>query len=329
MKKLVFLFFLGCSLGSFSQEVKNLYANDTTFYNKWYQKTTKEKAVRYKIVPAVQKKEDQKLYTLEFYNLDTVSKAFYKEEVLFSKNPVWIKRVGKNTYFWENGNKKEEGNREDGSRVGIWVEWNKDGAKISEREYFDEKDPASPKGKSPRLVNLWNSKGEQIIKDGTGNYFMKASNGNETMGKMVNSQKEGIWQGFRKNGSQWYSEEYKAGEFQQGESWDEAGNRYTYEQLTEKGGYSEGREGLVKVISENFKIPKYAKEAAIEGVVYIRFEVNKEGAVENIEVAQPLCEPCDLEAIRVVKLLKVWKPGIVRGQKARTKYRLPFRIKFN
>ena len=81
------------------------------------------------------------------------------------------------------------------------------------------------------------------------------------------------------------------------------------------------------MISENFKVPKYATEMAIEGITKIGFIVNKEGKVEGIEVMQPLCKPCDQEAIRVVKLLKDWTPGKLRGQKANMKYTLPFRIK--
>jgi TonB family protein len=329
MKKIFLLFLLGYSCVNFAQVTKNYYENDTVFYTKWYQKTTKEKAVRYRVVEERRKQQDQEVYLIVFYKLDTVSQNFFKEEELLSENPRWISRVGENTFFWENGQKKEQGNREDGLRRGIWTEWYKDGTKLSEHEYFDEKSADSIKGKSPRLVNLWNQKGELIVKDGTGNYFLKAENGYETMGKMVNYKKEGIWQGFRKNGSRWYSEEYAAGEFKQGESWDKEGNRFTYEQISERGGYSEGRQGLVKVISENFKVPKEASRMGIEGTTEVFFEVNKEGEVENIEIAKPLCDSCDQEAIRVVKLLKVWKPGKMRGQLVRTKYRLPFRIKLN
>jgi TonB family protein len=327
MKKLFLVLLLGTSYIVSAQFNRPYQEGDTVYYNKRYRIVNKELGTQYAVIKDIQTQERKKVYTAEFYQKDTESKEFTKTEIFSSKSMRFISREGMNTIFWENGQKKEEGNRIKGKRMGIWVEWYQDGTKMSEYEYFDDKEVSNSKGTSPRLVNFWNQQGEPIVKDGNGNYFLKNDDGEEYMGKYVNSQKEGVWQGFRKNGSKIYEESYKAGVLQQGESWDKAGNRYTYDQLTVKGEYSEGRKGLVKVISENFKVPKFASEMGIEGTSRISFEVNKEGSVENIEVYQSLCKPCDQEAIRVVKLMKKWKPSKSRGQNVRSKYVLPFRIK--
>jgi TonB family protein len=327
MKKFFLIFFLGYSYLGFSQFNKKYQKGDTLHYNRWYEITTKEKAMRYGVVTDVVIEEKQDLYAMEFYKLDTASQTFVKEEVLFSKSPKWIRREGKNTTFWENGQKKGSGNRKSGDKIGLWQEWYEDGTKMAEYEYFEPEDTPKSKKKGYHLVNFWNRKGELIVKDGTGNYSFIDKDGEKVEGEMVNYNKEGLWQGFRVDGSKKYKEIYKEGEFVQGESWDEEGNRYTYITIFEKGEYSDGREGLVKLISENFKVPQYATERGIEGRVYVYFEVNKEGKVENIEVSRSLCEPCDQEAVRVVKMFKDWKPGKHRGQNSRVKYNLPFRIK--
>jgi len=327
MKKVLVLFLLCYSSVGFSQFTRDHRKGDTIYYDSRYKVTSKELAKQYSIIKEINKQVKPRIYLLERYKLDTTSQEFIKYEIFYSNYVRWISREGKNTIFWKNGQKQEEGNRKKGKPIGIWQNWYKDGTKMAEYEYFDENDVSKPKGRSYRLVNFWNREGEQIVKDGTGNYFLKKDNGEEILGSYVNYEKEGIWKGFRKDGTKMYEDSYKEGVFQQGESWDEVGNRYTYEKISERGEYSEGRRGLIRMISENFKVPKYATEMAIEGITKIGFIVNKEGKVEGIEVVQPLCEPCDQEAIRVVKLLKDWTPGKLRGQKANMKYTLPFRIK--
>ena len=327
MKKIFLIFLLGCCYITSAQFNRPYQKGDTLHYDKWYRTIDKALATQFMIIKDIQTQEKKKMYLLERYELDLTSKEPTKKEVFSSTSVRWISREGKNTIFWENGKKKEEGKRKKGKLIGIWKNWYKDGTIMSEHEYFEPEDTPKSKQKGYHLVNFWNRKGELMVKDGTGNYFLKYDDGDEVQGEMIRYNKEGLWKGFRKNGSKKYEEIYKEGELVQGESWDEEGNRYTYITLYEKGEYSEGRNGLVRMISENFKVPKYASEMGIEGTTKIGFEVNKEGKIDNIEVVWPLCEPCDQEAIRVVKLLENWKPAKRRGQNSRMKYTLPFRIK--
>ena len=176
------------------------------------------------------------------------------------------------------------------------------------------------------MVNFWNKKGEQTVKDGTGDYFFVDQYGFEVKGKWLNSQKDGEWISFRKDGTRFYKELYKKGKLKKGESWDKDGKKYKYKEIFVNTKYSGGQEGLARMIRQNFRIPEYALQNHIEGLMLVNFTVNTKGQVENINVGKKLCGPCDKEAKRLVSLLKNWKPAKRRGQNVNVKYRLPLRI---
>lgn len=317
---------LGTSQLAFSQWNKTYKQGDTLFYNKWNYKVEKPLATQFIIIAEVDESNKEQKYTLDWYKKDEESGQMYRSERFFSKTVWSMSRNGNNTFFWNNGNKKEEGTQTNGQRTGIWKRYYENGSKKSEWEYRSKEQIKTKGGKSSRLINFWDPNGNMIVSEGKGNYYLINDDGDEISGSYTDFQKDGEWKGIRKDGSKIYREIYKNGELQYGESWDETGKRYEYQQVSERGGYSQGRAGLVKVIRENFTVPKEAIGMGIEGSTIIHFEVNKEGDVENIEVARKLCEPCDQEALRVMKILKKWKPGKLRGQKTRTQYNLPFRI---
>lgn len=326
MKKLILWIFLVSSSFLTAQSFRLYQKGDTIYYNDRYRVVEKNSSTLYAIVQDVNKENLPEKYLLDFYHLDKDSQEFYMRETLSTRSAGWISRQGKNTFYRKNGLKEEEGYRERGEPIGIWTYWYEEGTKKSQYEFLNSKEISKKTKKSNRLVNFWSPTGELLIEEGTGEYYFQKDNGNIIKGKYVNSEKVGVWEGFRKDGSKRYSEKYEKDSLIGGESWDEQGNKYLYYKVSEKGEYSEGREGMVKIIRDNFKVPKFAIENGIEGVTIISFEINTEGLMENINVAQYLCEPCTEEAIRVTKLLKKWKPGKTRGQLSKFKYNLPFRI---
>lgn len=325
MKKILTLLLLGSFYLVTAQVNRPNQEGDTLYFDKWYRRVAKEVSSQYALIEKIQMQQKPRGYWLAFYQQDSTTQKAIKTEVVFSTMLRWLRREGQHTYFWENGNKKEQGLRKRGKRIGIWKQWYKDGTMHTEYEYFDTKPGTN--GTLSRLVNFWNPSGELLVENGNGNYEFTKDNGETVKGQYVNYNKEGAWEGFRKDSTKMYRDIYKEDVFQQGESWDEEGKRYTYTKISERGQYSEGRQGLVKLISENFKVPEFAKQMGIEGSTIISFEVSKEGKVENFKVVQGLCKPCDQEAMRVAKMLKKWEPGKLRGQIARFRYRLPFGIR--
>lgn len=88
-----------------------------------------------------------------------------------------------------------------------------------------------------------------------------------------------------------------------------------------------GQEALYKFISDNILYPKDARENDIKGKVVVQFIVEKDGSVQNVEVVSGVHPLLDEEALRVVKLLPSFKPGMVNGEPVQVRMKLP--ITFN
>lgn len=82
-----------------------------------------------------------------------------------------------------------------------------------------------------------------------------------------------------------------------------------------------GDSELVEFISENIKYPN--NESCIEGRVVLRFVVDKEGYIKDIEVLRKLDPEFDKEAVRVVKSMPKWNVGKQSGLPADVYYTLP------
>ena len=87
-----------------------------------------------------------------------------------------------------------------------------------------------------------------------------------------------------------------------------------------------GRGKLMQYLASNIKYPPYAKEAGIQGRVFINFVVEKDGSITAVKVLRGIGGGCDEEAVRVVKAMPKWKPGMQRGKPVRVSFNLP--VKF-
>ena len=79
-------------------------------------------------------------------------------------------------------------------------------------------------------------------------------------------------------------------------------------------------------IGTNIRYPKYAQDHGISGRVLVRFVVETDGSITNVEVLQGIGGGCDEEAVRVVKSMPKWKPGKQRGKAVRVQFNLPVRF---
>ena len=84
-----------------------------------------------------------------------------------------------------------------------------------------------------------------------------------------------------------------------------------------------GKEALMKFISENVKYPKEAEEKGLQGRVVVRYVIEKDGSISEVEIAKSVNEYLDAEAIRVVNAMPKWKPGKQNGKPVRVKFTLP------
>ena len=87
--------------------------------------------------------------------------------------------------------------------------------------------------------------------------------------------------------------------------------------------YPGGDEALLKFIRDNIKYPFVAASNGIEGRVTIRFVVSKTGEINDIKVVRGLVKECDDEAVRVIKMMPKWEPGMNKGEPVHVYYTLP------
>ena len=87
-----------------------------------------------------------------------------------------------------------------------------------------------------------------------------------------------------------------------------------------------GQVALLKYIRENTKYPAIALEQDVQGMVILRFVVERDGRVGDIEVKKSLSEECDREAIRVIKSLPRFVPARKEGRPVRKWFTVPVRF---
>lgn len=83
---------------------------------------------------------------------------------------------------------------------------------------------------------------------------------------------------------------------------------------------------FLSFVGENYKFPYSAKQAGLNGQVFVSFVVEQDGTLSNIKVLRDLGHGTGEEAIRVIKLSEKWKPGYVNGQPVAVSYSLPIRL---
>ena len=84
-----------------------------------------------------------------------------------------------------------------------------------------------------------------------------------------------------------------------------------------------GIQELMSFLSKNIKYPKAAQKNGIQGRVIVQFVVEKDGTPTEFKVMRSVDPDLDAEALRVMKEMPKWKPGMQKGQVVRVKYTLP------
>jgi protein TonB len=99
--------------------------------------------------------------------------------------------------------------------------------------------------------------------------------------------------------------------------------------VEEQAEFPGGIAAMMKYIQQNVQYPAMAREAGISGKCFLKFVVNENGEISNVEVLKgvPGCPDCDKEAIRVVKSMPKWKPAKMTGRAVKCYFNLPFSFK--
>lgn len=80
-----------------------------------------------------------------------------------------------------------------------------------------------------------------------------------------------------------------------------------------------------RFVAENYSFPDEAIENEISGTISVEFVVEKDGTVQQATIYKGVCRECDLEAIRVVRKLRL-NPILIDGKPERIRFRIPIRL---
>lgn len=84
-----------------------------------------------------------------------------------------------------------------------------------------------------------------------------------------------------------------------------------------------GLQEFAKWLTQHLKYPKELEDSKVQGKVIAEFMVNTDGSITDVKIVQALNTLCDIEVLRVLRLMPRWTPGIENGQPCRTKVCVP------
>ena len=88
-----------------------------------------------------------------------------------------------------------------------------------------------------------------------------------------------------------------------------------------------GMAGLMEYFKKNLRYPEEAKKAGTQGRVVVQFLINKNGAISDASVLRSVDRLLDAEAVRLVRSMPKWKPGMQKGKEVTVKYTVPVLFK--
>lgn len=80
---------------------------------------------------------------------------------------------------------------------------------------------------------------------------------------------------------------------------------------------------FMKWLTRNLRYPSTAQSQRIQGKVVISFIVNKDGSIASPTIVHSIDPLLDREALRVIKMMPPWKPGLQDGEPCRTMIAIP------
>jgi TonB family protein len=92
---------------------------------------------------------------------------------------------------------------------------------------------------------------------------------------------------------------------------------------TFKGGVSE----LFKFIYTTMRYPSISRELNVQGYVRVKFLINEDGGICNLDFSTRSGYGLTEEAIRIMKLMPNWNPATFKGKPAKSYYVLPITFK--
>lgn len=310
MKQVLFLTFLLLSFFSVLGQSTN---DKKIFYDKEWNKCAEDSASYYRII------KDFYLGKKPYLVTDYYITGEKQMEGQFL-NPEMNIKTGLFTWYYRNGNKKEEANFKNRVYFGDYQSWYENGNKKLVGEYLKNKQYAYQPGEL-KIDSFWDSTGVQLVKNGNGAYYSCSDMAGCVRGNLFKGLKTGIWTGRDKMTHLGFEEEYKKGKLLWGKSVDSLGNQYTYDIDYLLPDFNFQGMTFLEYIKNNLHYPSIAYKNGIEGRIYIEFLIDEKGNLVDAKVIQGLGYGCDTEALRIMNASPKWTPGAIHGKAAKIKMR--------
>ena len=84
-----------------------------------------------------------------------------------------------------------------------------------------------------------------------------------------------------------------------------------------------GWSAFMQWLTKNLEYPESARKNRVQGTVVVSFIVNKDGSIASTKVSTSADPVLDAEALRVMKMMPKWKPGMDRNKVCRTMIAVP------
>lgn len=84
-----------------------------------------------------------------------------------------------------------------------------------------------------------------------------------------------------------------------------------------------GGSAFIQWLTRQLRYPPLAQSQRIQGRVVVSFIVNKDGSIADVKLEKSVNAQLDREALRVIRMMPRWKPGVHNNQPCRTMVAVP------
>jgi len=85
-------------------------------------------------------------------------------------------------------------------------------------------------------------------------------------------------------------------------------------------------EKLKEFMLRHLRYPEVARRSGLEGTVYVQFIIDKKGNITDPILMTDIGKGCGPEALRVVKLMSTWIPGLQANRPVPVRFEIPVRF---
>ncbi len=111
-----------------------------------------------------------------------------------------------------------------------------------------------------------------------------------------------------------------------GLSIDSDGTKHEYSVMETEPIPKKGMQDFYNFIGKNFNCTRESIKNKIQGKIFVKFIINKDGQIVEPTILRGLGYGLDEEAIRVITNYENWIPGEQRGRKVRCTFSIPINV---